>query len=357
MPDVTDEVPISHLQRRRIESRVLIPFIAACREKFGDAATKELVVATIRHLAIEDGARWAEAFGRDMNALKSVAETVWAGGGSLDIDMVAAGDDRLDFNVTRCRYAEFYKEFGVFLKEGAALDFANKEAVTKLLRFESSLTEKGKTTSLADYVTRMGADQKEIYYLMGPSRESIEAGPYLEGFKARSLEVLFCYEAVDEYVMNNVREFDGKKLAAADHADVKLSEQPKAEGSLADDEVKALCGWLKDTLGERVSEVKASDRLVDSPALALNADKFMSPHMRRLMKAMNKEEANAPLRVNLEINPRHAVIKHLAELRTSAQEKGRLVAEQILDNALISAGLLDDASAMVKRLYKILESA
>ena len=254
-------------------------------------------------------------------------------------------------------YAEFYKEFGVFLKEGAALDFANKEAVTKLLRFESSLTEKGKTTSLADYVTRMGADQKEIYYLMGPSRESIEAGPYLEGFKARSLEVLFCYEAVDEYVMNNVREFDGKKLAAADHADVKLSEQPKAEGSLADDEVKALCGWLKDTLGERVSEVKASDRLVDSPALALNADKFMSPHMRRLMKAMNKEEANAPLRVNLEINPRHAVIKHLAELRTSAQEKGRLVAEQILDNALISAGLLDDASAMVKRLYKILESA
>src|ERR1700722_8722608 len=113
MPDVTDEVPISHLQRRRIESRVLIPFIAACREKFGDAATKELVVATIRQLAVEDGARWAEAFGRDMHSLKNVAEKVWAGGGSLDIDMVAAGDDRLDFSVTRCRYAEFYKELGL----------------------------------------------------------------------------------------------------------------------------------------------------------------------------------------------------------------------------------------------------
>ena len=111
--DVTDEVPISHLQRRRIESRVLIPFIAACREKFGEAATKELVVATIRRLAIEDGARWAEAFGRDMGSLKNVAEKVWAGGGSLDIDMVAAGDDRLDFNVTRCRYAEFYKDLGL----------------------------------------------------------------------------------------------------------------------------------------------------------------------------------------------------------------------------------------------------
>ncbi len=96
-------------------------------------------------------------------------------------------------------YAEFYREFGVFLKEGAALDFTHKDQLVKLLRFESSLTEKGKTTSLADYVSRMGADQKEIYYLVGPNRESIEAGPYLEGFRARNLEVLFCYESVDEY--------------------------------------------------------------------------------------------------------------------------------------------------------------
>ena len=253
-------------------------------------------------------------------------------------------------------YGEFYKEFGVFLKEGAALDFANKDAITKLLRFESSLTEKGKTTSLADYVSRMGPDQKDIYYLVGPSRDSIEAGPYLEGFRARNIEVLFCYETVDEYVMNNVREFDGKKLTAADHADVKLSEQPKAEGSLPEDEVKALVGWLKESLGDRVSEVRASDRLVDSPALALNADKFSSPHMRRIMKAMNKDGEQSPLRVNLEINPHNAVIKRLAGLRVEAPEKAKLVAEQILDNALISAGLLEDASGMVKRLYKILES-
>ncbi len=253
-------------------------------------------------------------------------------------------------------YAEFYKEFGVFLKEGAALDFANKDAITKLLRFESSLTEKGKTTSMADYVSRMGTDQKEIYYLVGPSRDAIESGPYLEGFRARNLEVLFCYESVDEYVMNNVREFDGKKITAADHADVKLSEQPKPEGSLSEDEIKGLLAWMKDSLGERIAEVKASDRLVDSPALALNADKFMSPHMRRLMKAMNKDGEQSPLRINLEVNPHNAVIKRLSVLRTESPEKAKLVAEQILDNALISAGLLDDASGMVKRLYKILES-
>ncbi len=253
-------------------------------------------------------------------------------------------------------YTEFYAEFGIFLKEGAAMDHTHKDALVKLLLFESSLTEKGKTTSLGDYVTRMGSEQKEIYYLIGPNRAAIESGPYLEGFKARNLEVLFCYEAVDEYVMNNVREFDGKKLAAADHADVKLSDLPQPEGALSEADTKALTEWLKTTLGERVAEVKASDRLVDSPALALNADKFMSPHMRRMMKAMNKDGAEPALRVNLEINPRSAVMKRLFETHTASPDKAKLVAEQILDNALISAGLLDDATPMVARLYKLLET-
>jgi len=254
-------------------------------------------------------------------------------------------------------YNDFYAQFGIFLKEGAALDFTHKDQLVKLLRYESSLTEKGKTTSLADYVSRLQTEQKEIYYLIGPNRESIESGPYLEGFKARNLEVLFCYESVDEYVMNNVREFDGKKITAADHADVKLPDLPKPpEGSLSEAEIKTLTEWLKKTLGDRVAEVKASDRLVDSPALALNADKFMSPHMRRMMKAMNKDGADSPLRVNLEINPRHAVIKHLSTAQTAAPEKAALVAEQILDNALIGAGLLDDTTKMVARIYKLLET-
>ena len=253
-------------------------------------------------------------------------------------------------------YEQFYEEFGRFIKEGAALDYTHKDSLTKLLRYESSRTEKGKSTTLADYVSRMNADQKEMYYLVGPNRASIESGPYLEGFKARNLEVLFCYEPIDEYVMNNIREFDGKKITAADHADVKLSEMPKAEGALSDDDIKKLIGWLKETLGERVADVKTSDRLVDSPVLALNADKFTSPHMRRMMKAMNREGADSPVRVNLELNPRHAVIKRLFEMQSSNPERAKLVAEQLLDNALISAGLLDDATTMVARLNKLLET-
>ncbi|MBA4138787.1 MAG: molecular chaperone HtpG, partial [Opitutus sp.] len=203
-------------------------------------------------------------------------------------------------------YQEFYAQFGVFLKEGAALDFTHKDQLVKLLRFESSLTEPGKTTSLADYVSRMKDGQKEIYYLVAPNRAAIESGPYLEGFKARNLEVLFCHEAVDEYVFNNVREFDGKKFLSADHADVKLEDVPQTGEALSESDAKDLAKWLKDTLGEQVAEVKTSDRLVGSPALATNADKFASPMMRRMMKAMRKPgEADEPVKVNLEINPRH----------------------------------------------------
>jgi len=253
-------------------------------------------------------------------------------------------------------FEAFSREFGQFLKEGAALDFTHKEQLMKLLRFESSLTAAGKTTSLADYVTRMGGEQKEIYYLTGPSRAAIESGPYLEGFKARNLEVLFCYEAVDDYVMNNAREFDSRKLIAADHADVKLSDLPRSEGALGEAAVQELTSWLKTTLGERVAEVKASDRLVDSPVLAVNADRFTSPHLRRVMKAMNRPGADAPLRVNLELNPRHAVIRRLHEMHSANADRAKLVAEQLLDNALIGAGLLDDPSAMVARLNKLLEA-
>jgi predicted ArsR family transcriptional regulator len=112
MADET-EVPISHLQRRKIEGRVLIPMIEACREKFGEAATREMVVAVIRKLAAQDGARWAGTYGTDIASLRQVADKVWAGGGSLEIEVLGEGKDQLDFNVTRCRYAEFFKELGL----------------------------------------------------------------------------------------------------------------------------------------------------------------------------------------------------------------------------------------------------
>ena len=110
---MTDEVAISHLQRRKIEGRVLIPFIDACRKKFGEGPTRELVIAAVRSHATADGARWADMFGADIDGLRRVAEQLWAGGGGMDVEVIDQSADRLDFNVTRCRYAEFFKELGL----------------------------------------------------------------------------------------------------------------------------------------------------------------------------------------------------------------------------------------------------
>lgn len=109
----TSEVTISHLQRRKIEGRVLIPFIQALRDKIGESAMRDVLDVTIRKLAAEDGARWAAIYGRTTASLRRVAQELWAGGGSMEIKIVSESDDHLDFNVTRCRYAEFYKELGL----------------------------------------------------------------------------------------------------------------------------------------------------------------------------------------------------------------------------------------------------
>ena len=110
---MTEDSAIGHLQKRKIEARVLIPFIAACRERFGDGPTREVVAATIRAQAAEEGATWATRFGSGVAGLRALAETVWAGGGGLDIVVLDQTDDRLAFNVTRCRYAEFFRELGL----------------------------------------------------------------------------------------------------------------------------------------------------------------------------------------------------------------------------------------------------
>ena len=108
-----NDVPISHLQRRKIEGRVLIPFIETLRQKLGEDLAGEILDTTIRRLAVDDGRRWAESYGQGMDSLKRVAEDVWAGGGSLDLQIIGQSEKHLDFDVTRCAYAEFYQAWGL----------------------------------------------------------------------------------------------------------------------------------------------------------------------------------------------------------------------------------------------------
>jgi molecular chaperone HtpG len=253
-------------------------------------------------------------------------------------------------------YIGFYKEFGIYLKEGIVTDYSYREQISKLLRFESSSSERDSLTSLPDYVSRMKEDQKDIYYLYAPDRESLENGPHYEAFKARKLEVLFLYDPIDEFVMNNLRDFDDKKLLSADSSEIRLEDilmESKGE-PLDKDATKSLCEWLKDTLGDRVSDVEESKRLVESPALALNADKYFTPAYKRIMRAM-RQEVSANQKVILEINTRHNLIRNLSQLRDKDPDLAKMVAEQLFDNALIAAGFLDDPRKIVNRVYKILE--
>ncbi len=252
------------------------------------------------------------------------------------------------------KYEEYYKQFGIFIKEGVVSDFKNAGQLAKLLRYESSATEKGGLTALDDYVSRMKDGQDEVYYLYSPGRDMIEAGPHLEAFKARSLEVLYLYEPVDEFVMTSLGKFEGKTLVSADNADIGLGAAGPGEDALAEADAKDLCRWIKETLGDSVNEVGVSGRLVDSPAIALNADKFMTPSMRRMMKAV-KKDADLKYSVNLEINAGHKLIKNLSVLKGKDPETARLVVEQLFDNALIAVGYLEDPRSMVDRLYRLLE--
>jgi len=254
------------------------------------------------------------------------------------------------------KYKEFYQNFSIFIKEGVAADFKNRDQLAKLLRYESSATEKGEFATLDDYVSRMKEEQKEIYYLFAPNRETIDGGAYLEAFKAQGIEVLYLYEPVDEFVMSSLVKYADKDLVSADNSDIELEEisSNKKKDILPDEEIDTLCEWIKETLGESVNDVSVSKRLVDSPVIALNADKVMTPSMRRMMKAM-KQDMNTRNSVNLEINPSHELIKNLSALKDKDADTAKLVTEQILDNALIAAGYLEDPREMVSRVYKILE--
>ena len=259
-------------------------------------------------------------------------------------------------------YEKFWNEFGAFLKEGVVSDFMHREELGKLIRFESSKGEPGKLVSLAEYVERMQEGQKQIYYINGSSREAIEAGPYIEAFRKRDLEIIYTLDPIDDFVFSHLGVFDDKQLVSADRGDLDLPEL-KEEAKAADEQekpaamdqeaAKGLTAWMKEVLGAKVKEVLESKRLEDSPAIVVNPDGMVTSSMERLMRASGQglQEFGAK---NLEINSRHPLIKGLAELRKKDEPFAESVVQQIYDNAMIQAGLMVEPRTMVERSYQIL---
>lgn len=261
-------------------------------------------------------------------------------------------------------YEKFWHNFGIFLKEGATSDYTHREEIAKLLRFESSKSEPGKTVSLTEYVERMQEGQKDIYYINGANREAIEAGPYVEAFRKREIEILYTLEPIDDFALSHIGEFDGKKLLSADRSDIDLpamGEETQEEGkereeALDGNVATSLTKWMKEILGDKVKEVLDSKRLEDSPAIIVNPSGFMTSSMERVMRASGQGLQEFAAK-NLEINTRHPLIKALTALRINDEPFAKSVVEQIYDNAMIQAGLVVDPRKMVERSYKILERA
>jgi len=250
-------------------------------------------------------------------------------------------------------YREFYQGFSRFIKEGIVSSHEHREALAGLLRFESSMTEGDTLSSFDDYIARMKDGQNDIYYLAGTSRSVMESGPYLEAFKARGLEVAYFTEGVDEFVFESLGTFREKKLVRADQADIELEETALEGEALATSEVEALQSWWQEAMGEQLKEVKTGKRLIGSPVVALVPEDAPNPQMRAMMKAMGQDVPS--VKPVLEINPRHALVKKLATLRTEKPEIAALVAQQLVDQAMLSAGLVEHPQQLATRMNEILE--
>lgn len=265
------------------------------------------------------------------------------------------------------KYLKFWSTFGIYIKEGVTTDYEYQKDLGKLLRFESSKSEAGKPVALADYLLRLAPEQTEIYYINGPSRTAIEAGPYVEMFRKKDIEILYTLEPIDDFVLSHLGEFEGKKLVSADRADLSLAkdgEEVKADppgeeqGRLDQDALGKLTEWMKKVLEASLSDVVVSKRLVEAPAMIVNADGFMTSSMERVLAASRKEHGLPGFgesKKKMEINPDNPLIKKLAHLLEKDDDFAAEVARQIHDNAMIQAGLVVDPLAMVERNYRILQ--
>jgi molecular chaperone HtpG len=251
------------------------------------------------------------------------------------------------------KYAEFYQKFSRFLKEGIATSHEHQEQLAGLLRFETSLQDAGETANFAQYIDRAKEEQESIYYLTGMSRDAIESGPYLEAFKARGLEVCFFTEPVDTYVMEALPEFKGKKLVSADRGEIELDDIATEGKELSKKKTETLIKFLEEELSERIDKVESSGRLVDSPVAALTPKEAPNAQMRAMMQAMGQDMPVT--KATLEINLRHNVIHGLHKLVESDEDTAKLVAQQLTDNALLAAGLLENPHQMASRMNELIE--
>jgi molecular chaperone HtpG len=232
-------------------------------------------------------------------------------------------------------YAGFYKELGPVLKEGVGQDWDNRERIAGLLLFESTKTDRGKYTTLDQYIEAMPVSQSEIYYLIGENRELIENSPYLETFKANRQEVLLLTDPIDEFVTGALVEFKGKKLKAVDKGEVSAADVDEVKKK----EFQGLLDYMKGKLTE-VKDVRLSNRLKESAVCLVAAEGEMGAHMERLMARLGREKDFPVSKKILEVNPNHRAMQAIQKLYAKDAGDARLegYCRVLYDQAVMAEG-------------------
>ena len=254
------------------------------------------------------------------------------------------------------QYAEFWTEFGQVIKEGPGEDFANKDALAKLIRFTSTETGKEEqTVSLEDYVGRMKEKQDKIYYITAESFAAAKNSPHLEVFRKKGIEVLLLIDRVDEWLTNSLTEFDGKQLQSVAKGDLDLGELDDKEEKKAQEETdknfEDLVSRVKENLGDQVKDVRITHRLTDSPACLVVDDTDMSANLERMLKAAGQEVGGTkPI---FELNPDHPMVVRLKDEKDDARfaDWSSILFDQA---TLAEGGQLEDPASYVKRLNELL---
>ncbi|MFB3059725.1 MAG: molecular chaperone HtpG [Gammaproteobacteria bacterium] len=254
------------------------------------------------------------------------------------------------------KYQKFWTEFGRVLKEGPAEDFTNREKIAKLLRFATTHTgDEEQTVTLDDYISRMQKGQDKIYYIAADSHAAAKNSPHLEIFKKKGIEVLLLSDRVDEWLTSNLTEFEGKKLQSVAKGELDLDKDEASEKKLEEKAKSSekLVKRMKKTLGDRVEDVRVTNRLTDSPACIVLHEHDMAMHMQRILKeAGHAMPGSKPI---LEINPDHPIVKKLGGEKS--KKKFDDWSDILFDQAILAeGGQLDDPSGFVTKLNKMLVS-
>ncbi|NTV28527.1 MAG: molecular chaperone HtpG [Candidatus Omnitrophica bacterium] len=251
-------------------------------------------------------------------------------------------------------YLQFYKNFGPLFKTGLNTDFANRDKLVELLRFETSASKAGEMVSLKDYVGRMKESQKEIYYLSADSREHAEQNPNLEYFRKHEIEVLFLVEPIDIFIVPSIGEYEQKPLKSVDQADIQMV-SGDAEKKEDDQLAKSFVDLCKETLKDRVEDVRLSKRLVDSAVTLVTGEQGMDRQMERMMKMMGQEVPKS--RRILEINMEHPVMRNLSRryIANPGDDMLKKCIVQLYESAQLIEGELSSRADYVKRMMEIME--